>query len=178
MKTSISFSEAFKTDLKNCAKEVCKQGAIEARETLYDAAKKSMDAFYKHYEPYYYDRTYGMYNQSYFKRFRNDNNTRFWGGVMLTPEKLVGNYYRWVGLENGLNGTSRGYVNPWIIFNLVYFEGSHGKIENFGLSPLPKLSPTPYQRIIDSQKKFIKELSKNTKITQIKNNYSTIRRTK
>ena len=168
MKIKVNISDTFKTELKEYAREICREGAIQARDTIVAATREALQRFYVDYDPLYYDRTYGMLSKSYSPYWRNDHNKKYFGGVVLSPDRLVGNYHCYYSQP----------LDPEIVFSLVYFEGSHGKIENFGLEPIPKMKPTPYELILEAQNKYIKNLKNNKSIFDTKGNYTTIRKTR
>lgn len=171
-KTKVRISSTFKDEIKDYARNICKNGAIDAREKMYSSARNAINAFYDHYYPRSYTRTNSLLRLSYSKYYRNDNNKKYFGGVALDPTKMTGTYYSVVSLET---------IDPIIPFSLAYFEGSHGKIENFDIEPQfipPKMKPTPYDLIMNDFKNLYKDIKSgklNKQYLDFEYNYSTIR---
>lgn len=175
-----------KKDIQEYAKNISRYSAIEAREQLYQATKNAIDKFYADYEPgdYHqrkndfmaemiengeddgyvfteahsvYQRTYNLYN-SYKKYYKNNHDSTFSGGVILSPDFMKDTY--------------RG--GRELVFDLAY-AGYHGLNSWEPESPRPAspyavTTPSPmdmiekkYKEIIDNPSSIISIAMKNVK---------------
>lgn len=135
-------------DIQEYSKNIAKFTAIEIREelafTVYDAIEK----FYDSYEPEYYRRHYDNFmKKSYKKYYKNNHDTTFTGGVILSPE-LMDDIYR---------------ADKEFVFNLVY-AGYHG-LDSWSSAEEPtswgeRMQPSPLDLIESKYKEILRDPNK------------------
>lgn len=158
-------------DLKEYSRNVCKNSAIYAREELYKTAQSAIEYFYNTYTPgdYYkrnmnflhseddyewkdsesdfvYSRTYNL-RKSYKKWYKNNHDSTYSGGVILSPE-YMDDVYR---------------ADKELIFNLAY-SGYHGlntwTSSARPASPFYVTQPSPLEMIEDKANQLFKRPDK------------------
>lgn len=100
-----------KQDVKKYASNVAKYAAIETREELAKTAYDAIGKFYEDYEPDFYIRHYYNFSyKSYKKYYKNNHDSVFTGGIILSPDYMDDIY--------------RGSTE--LVFELVMEKGYHG----------------------------------------------------
>lgn len=114
---------------------------IIAKDLAYEA-RMAMFAFYSSYTPHVYERHYYNFMSQSYKAYVDNRNGIYNGGVLLDPSFLDDLY------ED----------SPSEVFHNVY-AGYHGNPEISEKYGIPRLLPTPMERILDRKKEIInKEL--------------------
>lgn len=85
-KTTVIVSSALKKKLKDTALKVRQDFAKEATKQITEGAQEAIQAFYDHYEPLSYRRTYGFLKKSYKSAYKNPGHGTIRGGVRITAE--------------------------------------------------------------------------------------------
>ena len=100
-KTTVIVSSALKKKLKDTALKVRQDFAKEATKQITEGAQEAIQAFYDHYEPLSYRRTYGFLNKSYKSAYKNPGHGTIRGGVRITAE---GNKNKYIYFEETNEG--------------------------------------------------------------------------
>ena len=82
-------------------------------------AKASIEEYYLDYQPKYYNRTFDLLHNSFYRHYENHGHT-YWGGVVLSPGKMK-NYITRGFLSNTQTITKKEDVFKW-----TWLEGFHG----------------------------------------------------
>ena len=195
-KIKVDVSSALQSKLNKMVLETKKELAKDARDKLVEATHKSMLAFYAHYTPKRYKRTRGFRDNSFVGVYKNPHNSRIYGGVRLTTEKLnASNYHTFVlNLNDGKweradiePGDATSNASPKDILKgkpypktmgdireLVY-TGHHGNAELFdimhnhkrNITIPPVMNPSPYDVIINAKQKYLDNIHKKNEINKI-----------
>lgn len=130
IKIKVSDMNKLKADVQNYLDKVGTEASkIIAKDLNYEAHLAIL-AFYSSYTPHVYERNYYNFMTQSFRQYVNKDNGVYEGGVELDPESL-----------------DELYEDPAsIVFNNVY-EGYHGNPEIDAKYGIPRMQPTPKERI-------------------------------
>lgn len=118
--------------IKRDAQKKSNQLAHEAQEKLTNHYISLIDWFYRDYRPSVYDRTFGLYN-SYKKYYKNSHGIIIYGGVEITPEKMVDYDYGRRQPITASNLLSKFIYNPSGTWHGGDMHGGYGVSASFGI---------------------------------------------
>ena len=140
MDKASTFAELLEKDLKKLQNNIARYAIQEIADDLANETENAIEIFYSQYDPedlslhnghiYYY--RHWNFRKS-FKRYYENHNPRYIGGVELLPDSIP-NVYR---------GRSS---SPMEVFGRVYYLGWHGIASGQGKVPI--MSPSPMQIIM------------------------------
>ena len=92
--------------------------------------------FYSSYSPVSYKRTEQFLSGNFFKRYTKNSSWKYhYGGIRLSSSALGG--YK----------SMSGQDVTEIVYNLVVFNGEHGRPQNFGAKSIPATAPPVIERL-------------------------------
>ncbi len=137
--------------------DVCRKTTHNIADELTKTASFAIEDFYEDYPPHVYQRHYYNFEKKSFKRYyEHSHGKKFYGGVELTPERMDDIYEGTVSqvfssVYNGFHG-------------IPYEKGSSDDIED--KRKIKRMSPTPYEIILDKQYEIVLDINKYLKQAQ------------